>query len=143
MECGWFAYASEGYLAAHGRPGAPADLQRHRLVLYAEPMHNVAPLRWMESYRGATQQLSRVDNLEIACPTIAADGGIAVLPCFIAEAVPQLRRVFAHAVGVNSGWIVYHETVRDAARIHAVVEALVEFFERNEAMFSGAAAVRR
>jgi DNA-binding transcriptional LysR family regulator len=68
---------------------------------------------------------------------IAADGGIAVPPFFIADPIPNLERVFSERIAVNTGWIIYHETARDAARIRAVVDALVEFFERYEAMFSG------
>ena len=64
-------------------------------------------------------------------------GGIAVLPCFIADAVPNLQRVFQERVGVNSGWIVYHESLRDTARLRVVVDALVACFERHAAMFSG------
>lgn len=137
FDCGWFVFASKAYLEAHGRPASHAALSQHRLVLYIEAMHSVAPLRWMEQHRGSARQVSRVDNLEIACQTIAADGGIAVLPCFIADAIPHLQRVFPECIDVNTGWIVYHEAARDAARIHAVVEALAEFFERNEPIFSG------
>lgn len=137
FDCGWFVYASDAYLQAQGRPESHADLEKHQLVLYIEPMHNIEPLRWMEPYRGATRQLSRVDNLEIACQTIAAGGGIAVLPAFIGDAVPSLRRVFDERIGVNMGWIVYHEALRDAARIRAVTHALAEFFESHAAMFSG------
>lgn len=137
FDCGWYVYASEAYLAASGRPESHAALAQHRLILYAEAMHGVAPLRWMEQHRGSARQVTRVDNLEIACQTIAADGGIAVLPCFIAEAVPNLARVFDDPVGVNTGWIVYHETVRDAARVRVVVDALLAFFANNAPMFSG------
>jgi len=137
FDLAWFAYASLSYLETHGRPETPEALARHSLVLYVQAMHGVAPLHWMESYRGSSRQVSRVDNLEIACQTIAADGGITVLPCFMADAVPTLRRVFADRVGVNTGWIVYHEASRNAARVRVVVEALAEFFEKNEAMLSG------
>jgi DNA-binding transcriptional LysR family regulator len=137
FDCGWYVYASRAYLEANGRPASFAGLAQHRLILYVEAMHGVPPLRWMEQHRGPGRQLTRVDNLEIACQTIAADGGIAVLPCFIADAVPNLQRVFDERIGVNTGWIVYHETVRDAARVRAVVDALLAFFERNAAMFSG------
>jgi DNA-binding transcriptional LysR family regulator len=137
FDVGWFAYASNAYLDAHGRPETPDDLARHRLVLYVEPMHNVAPLRWLEQYRGDAQHVSRVDNLEIACQTISADGGIAVLPHFIAGAVPNLKRVFPERVSVNTGWIVYHESLRDTARIRVVVDALVACFECHATMFSG------
>lgn len=137
FDCGWFVYASKAYLDANGWPESHEALERHRLVLYVEAMHYIPPLRWMEQHRGSARQVTRVDNLEIACQTIAVDGGIAVLPGFIADAVPHLQRVFHERIGVNTGWLVYHETTRGAARIRAVVEALVEFFERNEALFSG------
>ena len=142
FDTGWFVYASKAYLDTNGWPESPEDLSQHRLVLFVEAMHGVAPLRWMDEHRGSSRQVSRVDNLEVACQTIAADGGIAVLPCFIADAVPGLQRVFRESIGINTGWIVYHESARGAARIRAVAEALLQFFERNAPMFSGVAAAR-
>jgi DNA-binding transcriptional LysR family regulator len=138
FDCGWFVYAASSYLDAHGRPAAFRDLAQHELVLYVEAMHHVAPLKWMEAHRGAARQVSRVDNLEIACQTIAAGGGIAVLPCFIADPVPGLQRVFPQLVATNPGWIVYHEAARDTARVRVVADALVAFFGEHTAMFSGA-----
>jgi DNA-binding transcriptional LysR family regulator len=137
LEVGWFVYASSAYLDAHGRPESHEALAQHRLVLYVQAMHDVAPLRWMDEHRGTARHVSRVDNLEVACQTVAADGGIVVLPCFIGDAVSNLQRVFPERVGAGTGWVVYHETMREAARVRAVVGALLEFFERNEAMFSG------
>jgi len=138
FDVAWFVYASKGYLDVHGRPASFEDLRQHRLVLYVEAMHNVEPLRWMEAYRDATARLLRVDNLEIACQTIAADGGMTVLPCMIPDPLPGLERVFPEPVGINTGWIVYHESARDTARIRVVVDALLAFFHANEAMFTGA-----
>ena len=140
FDCGWCVYASRAYLDTHGRPASHAALSQHRLVLYAESMHANAPLRWLETYLGPAPQVSRFDNLEIVCQAIAADAGIAVLPCLIGDPVASLERVFREPVSVNTGWIIYHETVRDSARIRVVVDALVDFFERNAAMFSGAGA---
>ena len=138
FDCAWFVYAAASYLEAHGCPASFDELAQHELVLYTEALQRVPPLRWMEAYRGAARELSRVDNLEIACQTIAAGGGIAVLPCFIADPVPGLRRVFAERVAVNGGWVVYHETARDTSRVRVVADALEDFFRSHEAMFSGA-----
>jgi len=135
--CGWFAYASASYLEARGCPESFDALASHSLVLYIEALHRVSPLRWMEAYRGEARELMRVDNLEVACQAIAAGGGIAVLPCVIADAVPELRRVFPERVAVNSGWVVFHEAARDTSRVRVVAEALKDFFRSNEAMFSG------
>jgi DNA-binding transcriptional LysR family regulator len=137
FECGWFVYASQNYLAARGRPKSYGDLAQHRLVLYVEAMHDIPALRWMEQHRGAAREVSRLDNLEIVHQTIAADGGIAVLPCFIADPAGNLERVFSERVEVNTGWIIYHKSARDAARIRSVVEALVEFFAKDASVFSG------
>lgn len=140
FDCGWFAYASASYLEARGCPAGFDELARHELVLYSEALHRVPPLRWMEAYRGTARESLRVDNLELACQTIAAGGGIAVLPCAIADPVPELRRVFAERVAVNSGWVVYHESVRDTARVRVVADALKAFFRSHDAFFSGARA---
>lgn len=137
FDCGWSAYAADSYLQARGRPASYEDLGLHELVLYTESMHRVAPLRWLETYRGEAREVSRVDNLEIACQIISAGGGIAVLPCIVGDAMAGLQRVFAGRVAVNRGWIVYHESARDTARVRVVVDALVGFFRMQEAAFSG------
>ncbi|HEY4957886.1 MAG TPA: LysR family transcriptional regulator [Caldimonas sp.] len=141
LDCGWCAYAAVSYLEARGRPATFDELAQHELVLYSEALHRVPPLRWMEAYRGTARDLLRVDNLEIACQTIAAGGGIAVLPCFIADGVPELRRVFSDCVAVNPGWVVYHEAARDTARVRVVAEALKDFFRSQQAMFSGGSSI--
>jgi DNA-binding transcriptional LysR family regulator len=139
FDCDWFVYAAATYLQAQGRPATFDELARHDLVLYAETMHNTAPLRWMEAFKGAAHAVSRVDSLETACQAILAGGGIAVLPAFIADPLPELQRVFADCVAVNTGWVVCHEAVRDTARVRVVADALVAFFGEHAAMFSGAA----
>ncbi len=135
---GWFVYGSAAYLQAHGRPAAPADLARHRLVLYVEAMHSVPALRWMEDHRGEGSLQMRMDNLEVAAQAVAAGGGLAVLPCLLGDAVPGLERALAAPVHRNDGWVVYHESVRHSARVRVVADALVDCFARHEALFSGA-----
>jgi len=137
FDCGWFVYAAATYLAAHGRPATFDELHRHELVLYAEIMHNAPPMRWMEAYKGKAHATSRTDSVETACQAILADGGIAVLPAFIGDPLPDLQRVFAQRVAVNTGWVVCHECVRDASRVRVVADALVEFFRSHEAIFLG------
>jgi hypothetical protein len=45
--------------------------------------------------------------------------------------------VFADRISVNVGWIAYHESARDSARVRVVVDALLAYFETNAAMYSG------
>ncbi|MEQ1591984.1 MAG: LysR family transcriptional regulator [Thiobacillaceae bacterium] len=134
-EAGWGVYASNSYVAKHGLPGSPEALARHHLILYAETMHSITALRWLENHRAATTQFSRVDNLEIASQVIASGGGIGVIPYFFAARHQEMVSVFADPVASDTGWIVYHETARDTARVRAVVDILTAFFESQPELF--------
>lgn len=137
FDCDWFVYAAEAYLAAQGWPHSPDELAQHQLVLYLESMHEgLTALKWLEAWRGNARRLARVDSLEIACQTISAGGGIAVLPGFIADALPQLRRVFPAHIAQSPGWVAYHEAARGCLRIRAVAEALMGFFSAQRRLFS-------
>jgi len=137
FDCGWFVYAAPGYLASRGRPSGFDELDGHDLVLYAEQLHSAPPTRWLEAYRGTSYAASRMDSLETACQAASAGGGVTVLPAFVGDPEPELVRVFSDRVAVNTGWIVHHESSRDASRIRTVADALVAFFHDNQSMFSG------
>lgn len=137
VECGWYVFASRSYLAKQGRPATFDDIAQHQLVLYVESMHNVAPLRWMEAYRGPPSMSIRVDNLEVACQLMHSGSGLGVVPSMLADTLPELVRVFEEPVAFNTGWIVYHESARDTARLRATVELLVDFFEAHQEVFTG------
>jgi DNA-binding transcriptional LysR family regulator len=135
FETGWCVYSSITYAGTHGMPASIAELAQHHLVLYNATLHNVGPLRWMEAHRGP--DFVRMDNLEIASHLIVAGAGIGVLPAFFEANTPGLLRVFPQPIATNTGWLVYHETARDKARVRAAMEALAEFFEAQKDLFSG------
>jgi DNA-binding transcriptional LysR family regulator len=137
FDCGWFAYASSTYLESHGRPDTFDALAQHALVLYVEILHSAPPTRWLETYKSICRSASRVDSLECACQAAAAGAGIAVLPAFVGDPMPELSRVFPDAVALNTGWVVYHDCVRDNSRVRVVTDALLEFFRGYEWMFAG------
>jgi DNA-binding transcriptional LysR family regulator len=137
FDCGWFVYAAPGYLASRGRPSSFGELDQHDLVLYAEQLHSAPPTRWLEAYRGSRNAAWRMDSLETACHAASAGGGLTVLPAFVGDPEAELVRVFPDRVAVNTGWIVYHESARDASRVRTVADALVAFFHGNESMFAG------
>lgn|GEM_PF-6398160 len=50
----------------------------------------------------------------------------------VGDSQPALTRVFAEPVATNTGWVVYHEHVRDNSRVRVVAEALLDFFRCHE-----------
>jgi DNA-binding transcriptional LysR family regulator len=130
-------FASSSYLAEHGRPATPSDLGGHRLVRYISALHKVAGPRWLEEHRGAGVNSAQVDNTEVAANVVASGVGIGVVPCAVVEGRAELVRVFPEPVAYNTGYIVYHEAVRDMACVRSAVEALTEMFEEHQQLFSG------
>ena len=80
---------------------------------------------------------SRFDSLETVREAAQAGAGIGVLPAFTADPLPELRRVFPGSVAANTGWVVYHESVRNVSRVRVVADALVEFFRVRQPVFLG------
>ena len=139
FELGWAVYAAKSYLADSPPITSVEDLSAHRLVRYASSMHKVPGPRWLEEHRGSATGSAMVDNTEVACHVVAAGGGIGVLLCLRGDVNPALVRVFPKPVARNSGWIVFHESVRDSVRIRTAVEALTEIFESQRESFLGEA----
>jgi DNA-binding transcriptional LysR family regulator len=137
FELGWGAYASQGYLADHGTPATAAELPQHRLILYLEAMHRASGPRWLEDHKGTAKVALRADNTDTAGQAIASGTGIGVVPCVAASARPELIPVFPRQVATATGWLVYHETLRDSARVRAALAVLAELFETHAALFSG------
>lgn len=137
FEMGWALYAAKSYLAEHPAPTTFDELASHRLVRYVSAMHKVSGPRWIEDYRGAAAGSFQVDNTEVAAHVVASGGGIGVLPCAVAEARSDMLRVFSEPVAFNTGWLVYHESARDSARVRAAVDVLAEVFEEHRGFLSG------
>jgi DNA-binding transcriptional LysR family regulator len=139
FEAGWCVYASQRYLSTHGTPASAAELASHRLVRYVSSMHKVSGPRWLEQHRGDAVGSVQVDNTEVASHVVASGGGISVIPCAVAEERPGMVRVFPDPVAFNTGWLVYHESARDTARVRAAVDTLAEVFDIHRRVFSGRA----
>jgi DNA-binding transcriptional LysR family regulator len=137
FELGWAVFASSSYLAEHGCPATPNELGNHRLVRYVSALHKVAGPRWLEEHKGSGVNSAQVDNTEVAAHVVASGVGIGVVPCAVVLGRPELVRVFPEPVAYNTGFIVYHEAVRDMACVRSAVEALTEMFEEQRQLFSG------
>lgn len=137
-EFGWLLCASSAYVATHGLPKSPAELVDHNLILYVDSFRRVAGPRWLEEHRGSARISVHVDNTEVAAHTIASGAGIGVVPAFVAQTrEAELVRVFQEPVAFTTGFIVYHEAVRDRIHVRAAADYLRKVLEDNGATISG------
>jgi DNA-binding transcriptional LysR family regulator len=138
---GWGVYAAKNYAAKYGLPASHGELSSHRLVHYIEELHVQPAIRWLEDFRQPNAPIMRVNSTDMAVNVIASGKSIGVVPCFEAENRDELIRVFPEPVALSPGWIVYHETARNTARVRVVVGALAEFLEARADFFAGRAPV--
>lgn len=113
-------YASEAYLARAGTPQAPANLaEGHTLVSYVPDLIYAPELDYLgEIQPGLTAQL-RSSSINAQARLIANGAGAGVLPCFIGDAIPGLRRVCTSFAIRRNFWIVTHRDTHKLARIEA------------------------
>jgi DNA-binding transcriptional LysR family regulator len=137
VDMGWAIYASKSYLAKHGRPNSPDALRGHHLVPYIEDMLHMPWFSWIEQFRNHSAPTARVDSTEMALSVIMAGGGIGCLPCVTGDSAHDLVRIFPEPVAHNTAWIVYHESLRDSARIRFVADLLIACTEERRILLSG------
>jgi DNA-binding transcriptional LysR family regulator len=137
IEMGFGVFASRAYAARCDLPLTSDALVRHRIIQYAEAMLHLPWFAWIESYSSKGAPVTRADSTEMALGLISSGMGVGVLPCIMGDHAPDLVRVFAEPVAYASGWIVYHESARNSARVRAVAEMLAGFLETEAVPLSG------
>ncbi len=133
-------YAAESYLERHGAPETPADLSDHRLVGYVEDMIFTPVLDYNREFARDWRSQIEISSLVGQMEAVTAGAGIGVLHDYLAEMRPGLRLLFPELYLKRAYWIVYHESLRDVARVQLVADFLTEIVreERGGFMRDGA-----
>jgi len=117
--------ASPAYLDAHGRPGRPADLAGHSVLLYGNEQWRFRIGERWEAVR--VQARMRANNGEMLRAAAEADLGICMLPSFIAAPAIEAGRVevLLRDFPVEEGAL--HAVMPPGRAVTARVRALVDF----------------
>jgi DNA-binding transcriptional LysR family regulator len=137
-------YASRAYLEGHGGPiRSLAELRSHPLIGYI-PGYIYAPeLRYLDEIAPGLELRIRSSSINAQYRATASGAGVAVLPCFIGDADPELVRVVREVRIQRSFWLVTHEETRRLARIEAFVDWLVATVRDHRERLIGVTGARR
>lgn len=122
----WAAYASPDYIARHGRPAEPGDLNGHRLIAFDGPMSKHRANAWLGKV--APDATVAATNSSVLGVLLAAKSGVGVaaLPTTIAEAEPGLVEVLPPIPELTRGWyLLTHPDLRRQPRIAAYFDFIV------------------
>jgi DNA-binding transcriptional LysR family regulator len=140
VSAGWSLYASPDYVARKGTPPDPEALGGHDIIAFDDSMANTPGGVWFGAHAKACNVAMRGNSVIAVFNAAICGMGVAVLPCFLGGPEPQLRRLTPRILGTRDIHLVVHPDLARVARVRAVMDFLVELFERDAALWTGLAA---
>lgn len=124
-------YASQTYLTRAGTPRSIDMLKSHTMIGYVDDLIYSPELNYAQEFLRDWRSDIAVSTAIGQFEAVRAGAGIGICHDFMASGVPGLIRLFPEISVTRSYWIVWHENLRVARRVQAVVQLLDEMV-RNE-----------
>ena len=134
-EVSYGLYASAEYLTR--RPvKSSSDLSNHP-ILTSTPGPNVVETAWLKRLNsGARPRFISTISLALAAAA-RASAGIAVLPRYLGDIDPTLRRVPMPDPPTEGVWLTVHRDLRNAPRVRALLDFLVSALKVDQMLLHG------
>ncbi|MGV8840525.1 MAG: LysR family transcriptional regulator [Bauldia sp.] len=97
-------YCADAYRERHGAPADPGEIGGHAVLIYAGTPGMELFTNWLLA-RSSPQRIAGSANApEDMAGTILAGLGVSVLPCFLGDATPGLKRCFDPVQELDRAW---------------------------------------
>jgi DNA-binding transcriptional LysR family regulator len=128
----WSLYCSRDYAARHGAPESVAELKNHPFIGGGGGNLWIHYQAWLQAL-GLEQQVAMHHATSGGLLSGVRSGfGIAVLPCVVADADPDLIRCLSPRTEHGRIlWLLTHERVRQTPRVRAVIDFLYDRLSRH------------
>jgi len=98
---------------------------------------------WLLALRGGRRPEIRGNNWLVLHQAVRTGAGLAVLPCHLADPDPLLRRIGGIIPDVFADqWLLVHRDLRALPRVRAVMDAVIDLFQRERPLLEGRAVAR-
>lgn len=136
-EVAYSLYGSAEYFERHALPKEPEELRDHAL-LGGDLTPYAVDVEWLNRLTGSAR-FSFTSNLTVAVLRVAlAGGGIALLPRYLGDLEPTLRRVPMPEEPTMPLWLTVHRDLRNTRRVRAVLDFLHATLEHDRPLLLGA-----
>jgi DNA-binding transcriptional LysR family regulator len=117
---------------------SPAAIKSVPWVGFDDDHTRMPGQRWLQERLDGGRPAIRCNNWLVIRETARAGGGFAILPCYLADADPQLQRVGTPIAELFADqWLLVHRDLRALPRVRAVMDAVVALFQRERALLAG------
>jgi len=137
-EVGWSLYAAESYLARRPEPIDPNDLSGHEIVALSSDSTAAPAAKWLAEHAAGATVVSRSNASASLVAAAVAGAGLALLPCFLAEAEPTLKRLSPEILTSHRVWLAYRREVKLAEPVRLVIRFVIDVMRKHAEMLQGA-----
>ena len=130
-------YASKQYLARRGTPRATKEIAAHDLIGWPDAFTYAEAFRWANN--SGARIAVRVNDAAVLADAVAANLGIAALPCILGDERAGLVKLETFGTGRDEIYAVAPGELRRSGRVRAVVDLLSRVWRDNADRLSGAA----
>ena len=130
-------YASRSYVSE--RPFEPAGRgEGHDAIGWDEAFQDLRAATWLAEALPAAAVVVRTTSLQSQVVACTSGAGLAVLPCFLADPMPDLVRLAEPAdVFSQDIWLVVHRDIAGTARVRAALDFLRDVVRRSGVLLAG------
>jgi DNA-binding transcriptional LysR family regulator len=110
------------------------------VIGWDEPGARIAASDWVAQHVPAEQIVYRSNSLVNQLMTVRAGVGIAVLPCYLADPDPGVRRLTATIPEIAGElWIATHKDLKETARVRAFLSIIGDGIAAHRRLLEGTA----
>ena len=131
-------YATRSYIERCGQPESREDQKAHSLVGYVDDLIHTPELNYTGDFLRDWQSDVAVSTAIGQFEAVRAGVGIGILHDFMAVEEPGLVRLFPNISVKRSYWMVWHENMRVARRVKAVIDMLDAIVREQRSQFVAA-----
>ena len=137
-DVGWSLYAGEAYLARRSAPADPNDLSGHEIVALNTESSAAPAAQWLAKHAANATIVSRSNASASLVAAAVAGAGLAILPCFLAEAEPTLKRLTPDVLTSHRVSLVYRREARLAEPVRVAIRFVIEVMRKHADRIRGA-----
>lgn len=120
-------YGAASYLRKHTPPKTSDEIRRHTFCSLDAEFARTPHMELQATLAREARTVFQTNSMLALVEAVRSGAGLATLPCALAEAHPELRRVLPeHATVERDLWLVFHRDLRASRRVRAIVDALAE-----------------
>jgi DNA-binding transcriptional LysR family regulator len=94
--------------------------------------------KWLQERLGGARPAVRCNNWLVLLEGCRAGAGLAVLPCYLGDPDGSLKRIGGVIAEVSADqWLLVHRDLRALPRVRAVMDAVVDLFQREKPLLEG------